>query len=188
MWPTYGSATRSSLSVGALARAASGSGSVNFVVGEAGLGKTTLVQLLQDRGPGRVGLGEGVAAEAALPFGLLSQALGGLEGFDELGALEGLASADARAAFYYRAARWLERTVALDPLLVLLDDLHWADPDSLGLLGFLCRRLAGWRLTVVATLRPWPIDAQNLADALTAQGHARSYDLEPLGPSPRLPS
>ena len=51
-----------------------------------------------------MGLGEGVAAEAALPFGLLSQALGGLEGFDELGALEGLASADARAAFYYRAA------------------------------------------------------------------------------------
>ena len=67
------------------------------------------------------------------------------------------------------------------PLLVLLDDLHWADPDSLGLLGFLCRRLAGWRLAVVATMRPWPSEAQGVAEALSSQGRATTYGLEPLG-------
>jgi len=128
--------------LGAVATAATGAGSVSFIVGEAGLGKTSLVRLLQDQSPIRVGLGEAVAAEAALPFGLVSQALGGLEGFDELSVVEGLASAEMRAAFYYRTARWVEKTVADEPLLVLVDDLHWADPDSLGLLGS-C--VGGWR-------------------------------------------
>jgi predicted ATPase len=97
--------------LGAVATAATGAGSVSFIVGEAGLGKTSLVRLLQ-------------------------------EGFDELSVVEGLASAEMRAAFYYRTARWVEKTVADEPLLVLVDDLHWADPDSLGLLGS-C--VGGWR-------------------------------------------
>ena len=108
--------------------------------------------------------------------------MGGLEGFDELSLVEGLASGEMRAAFYYRTARWVEKSVADQPLLVLVDDLHWADPDSLGLLGFLCRRLASWRLAIVATTRPWPSDAQNLAEALTAQGRASTFYLEPLRP------
>jgi hypothetical protein len=148
---------------GATAQGLSGHGSVSFVVGEAGLGKTSLLRLLQDQARVRVALGEGVAAETVVPFGLVSQALTSLEGFDELGALEGLASADARAAFYYRSARWMEQSARVGPVLVLLDDLHWADPDSLGLLGFLCRRLAGWAVAVArrcargrSRRSPWP--------------------------------
>ena len=128
----------------------------------------------------RVGLGEGVAAEAALPFGLVSQALGGLGGFDGLRAVDGLASADARAALYYRTVRWLEQTAATAPLLVLLDDLHWADPDSLALVEFLSRRMAGWGVAVVATTRPWPGAALGVAEALVAQGRARIEQLRSL--------
>ena len=66
------------------------------------------------------------------------------------------------------------------PLLALLDDLHWADPDSLGLLGFLCRRLAGASRSV-GTTRPWPSDAQDAAAALRSQRGANTYVLAPLG-------
>ena len=164
-----------------LANAAEGRGSAHFVVGEAGLGKTSLVRLLQAESPIRVGLGEAVEAEAALPFGLLSNAFKALDGFDELGVLAGLSSAEARAAFYYRTGQWMERAAADAPLLLLLDDLHWADPDSLGLLGFLCRRLAEWAVAVVATMRPWPNEARGLAEALSFQGRATTSDLQPLG-------
>jgi hypothetical protein len=167
----------------AVGRGLSGSGSVSFVVGEAGLGKTSLLRFLEDHARVKVALGEGVAAEAAVPFGLLSQAFGSLEGFDELGALEGLASTDGRAAFYYRSTRWLEQSARAAPLLLLLDDVHWADPDSLGLLGFLCRRLAGWAVAVVATMRPWPAESLLLADTLVSEGRATIEQLAPLGES-----
>ncbi len=40
------------------------------------------------------------------------------------------------------------------PLLILLDDLHWADASSLGLLGYLLRRAEGAPLRVIGTARP----------------------------------
>lgn len=65
--------------------------SVLFLVGEAGLGKTSLVARAGAAARGlALGWAEGVAAETALPFGLLSQALAPLR---ELEALPGLGSA-----------------------------------------------------------------------------------------------
>ena len=40
------------------------------------------------------------------------------------------------------------------PVLLVLDDLHWADAPSLHWLGYLARRLDGLPLTVVAATRP----------------------------------
>ena len=37
--------------------------------------------------------------------------------------------------------------------MVVLDDLHWADPDSLALLEFAARQLAGQRLLLVGCYR-----------------------------------
>ena len=44
------------------------------------------------------------------------------------------------------------------PLLLVLDDLHWADADSVSLLFHLARSLAGLRLLVVGAYRPEEID------------------------------
>src|SRR5207248_11504304 len=41
------------------------------------------------------------------------------------------------------------------PLIVMFDDLHWADASTLGLLGYLARRIsgAGQPISLVATTR-----------------------------------
>jgi serine/threonine protein kinase len=40
------------------------------------------------------------------------------------------------------------------PLVVFLDDIHWADPSSVDLLAYLGSKVAGWRLLLVLTYRP----------------------------------
>ena len=54
-----------------------GQGKALFLLGEAGLGKTTLLERAVELAGGRmaVGVGRADVAEAALPFGLLGQAL-----------------------------------------------------------------------------------------------------------------
>ena len=129
-------------------------------------------------------MGRGVAAETALPFGLLSQALQALAPLDVLDELDdpvGLDSAQARVRLYYRCTRALETLCATEPRLLLIDDLHWADADSLGLLAFLLRRLRDKPLGVIAAMRPWPSDATALVEELEAAGQARIERLAPLG-------
>ena len=69
---------------------------------------------------------------------------------------------DAVTMFFMRAA-------AREPLVVVLDDLHAADADSLSLLAFLARQLRDGRLLVVATLRDDEVALGHpLAEALGA--------------------
>jgi predicted ATPase/DNA-binding SARP family transcriptional activator len=48
----------------------------------------------------------------------------------------------------------LQALAARRPLLLLLDDLHWADPSSISLLFHLGRRIGGSRILLVGTYRP----------------------------------
>jgi DNA-binding CsgD family transcriptional regulator len=116
--------------------------------------------------------------EASLAFGLLSEVVRGLGGEDALWSAPA-AQGDARAATLYRTLRWLEDSTS-SPVLVTVDDLQWADPDSLGFLGFLCRRLAGLPVAVIASLRPWPPAAADFAWSLVNRGDAVVEHLVPL--------
>jgi predicted ATPase len=40
------------------------------------------------------------------------------------------------------------------PLVMFLDDIHWADPSSVDLLAYLGSKCSGWRLLLVLTYRP----------------------------------
>ncbi|HSV66915.1 MAG TPA: AAA family ATPase [Mycobacteriales bacterium] len=165
---------------GLLDEARAGRGGALFVVGEAGLGKTTcLDRAVTLASPvARVGLGRGDVMEASLPFGVFSSALGAVGYRDLMAPSAGAGFGDMRAARFYGALRWLEDTPG--PVLLALDDLHWADPDSLALLSFLCRRLAGVPVAMLGTLRPWPQAAHELASALVYDGHASLQRLAPL--------
>jgi DNA-binding CsgD family transcriptional regulator len=161
---------------------AAGEGGVLFVVGPAGIGKTSVLAAAREMAAEagfRVVSAVGTPMEAGLPYGLIGQAavaLGGspMEDTAELARLGG------QPARLYRTFRFFVEAAAERPLLLSLDDLHWADADSLELLGFLCRRLVGARILVVGALRPEPDRATRLAEELVGSDYARVVALEPL--------
>jgi DNA-binding SARP family transcriptional activator len=179
-----------------------------LVTGEAGIGKTRLVQEAAELARSTGGLvaqarcyeaerslflqplAEAVRAVAlALPPARLAAAAG-----SAAGPLAELVPEIRRVLDpppYDRAAPELERRrsfeavtafarglAAQQPLLLAVDDLHQAGASTLELLHFLVRRLAGDRLLVVATVR-----AEEGAEALAAlAGAGRVLELGPLPP------
>jgi ATP/maltotriose-dependent transcriptional regulator MalT len=164
-----------------LDRVRTGRGGALFVLGEAGLGKTTsLSQAMVLGAPTmRVGLGCGDVMETSLPFSVFTAALDAVGYHDPLVVPSaGAGFDDVRAAHFHGVLSWLQH--AAGPVLLALDDLHWSDPDSLALLSFICRRLSGLPVAVLATLRPWPPAAHELARALVHNGYASVQRLAPL--------
>ena len=179
-----------------LTRAARGEPTVLFIVGEPGIGKTTLLDRCCTRA-GEAGFSVRRAGcselEQVVPFGLLDRLFeftagpfsGDVQGTDGLRAAGaatastvGTASGEARLVRYTRLLDWLRRS-APRPLLVAVDDLHWADVDSVELLGLLCRRLEALQVAVVVTARPWPSVAFDQARSLA---HDRFANISPLLP------
>ena len=166
----------------ALAAAGRGDGTAVFLTGTAGIGKTAMLRHATE-----LALLEGclvahaVASrmECGLPFGLLGQAIVALGG-NPLEDVAELAGAGGQSARFYRTLRWLGERSAQEAVVIALDDLHWADPDSIELLSFLCRRLSGLRVLIVGTLRPEPPLATALVHELASAGYARVSALEPL--------
>ena len=165
-----------------LSEAAEGRGSSLFIIGEAGLGKTTMLEHAANVGRERfqVSLGRGGVAESTLPYGVADQVLRGL-GFTGPVRPEPArrSTLRARAARQYAAAlEFLEGRSSAT--LLLLDDLHWADEDSLALLSFLCRRLGTVPVALIGTLRPWPKDALDMVSPLVKDGDVVTQRLLPL--------
>jgi len=162
---------------GLLRDALGGRGGTLFVAGEAGLGKTTVlryaVAAAGDRF--RTGTGQADVGEAALPFGLIGQAL------DPLLGSHAATTGTARApADYFYAVLARLRQAASQPLFLALDDAHWADPDSLTLLRLICRRITELPVAVLVTARPWPPEALRAGEELAASHLAAVQHLAPL--------
>jgi DNA-binding CsgD family transcriptional regulator len=164
-----------------LDRARAGTAGTLFVLAEPGLGKTSVLDdlCLNAKDDFSIGVAKGAALETVLPFGFLSQALSDLGGWAVPDGGGRDPSGRTRAAIFYEVWRWLESATPR-PALLVLDDLHWADSDSLALLSFLCRRMSALPVAVVAALRPWPETARLVAQELAHDGHARIERLKPL--------
>jgi predicted ATPase len=85
-------------------------------------------------------------------------------------------------------AAFLEEASRLQPVLVFLDDLHWADGSTVDLLGYLADRLATMRLAIVVTYRPSELVQTkhpflSLKLDLQARGACREIYLQYLQPS-----
>ncbi len=168
-----------------LDQAAEGRGGVLFLIGEAGLGKTTTLEAAIERSRRRfrVGVGRADALEARLPFGILAQALSPLlddEVTRQLFEPTDEGSVDTPAPRRFFALLRSIRAAAIRPLLLAFDDMHWADVDSLAFLHLLCRRIGSLPLALIATMRPWPAAALRSATDLAGQGLAELEQLERL--------
>ncbi|PRY14091.1 ATP-binding protein [Kineococcus rhizosphaerae] len=155
---------------GLLGQAAAGRGSGALVVGEAGLGKTALVsalaaeaaatgfRVLRCRGF-RGGEGTGFAGLHELLHPVLDRvdALPARQR-EALEVVFGLADGAAvdRLVLSLATTGLLEEAAQAEPLLLVLEDLHWVDPSSTETLVSLPRRLDGARALVLATTRPDP--------------------------------
>jgi DNA-binding CsgD family transcriptional regulator/tetratricopeptide (TPR) repeat protein len=147
------------------AEAESGRARLALVAGESGVGKTRLVDELavhaRERGA-RVLFGDCVElAEGELPYAPIIGALRGLIRAGEPALAEVRAELErpdgpdhgAQGRFFELLLTALDRLSAEAPLVLVLEDIHWADRSTRDFLAFLARNLCAERALVVATYR-----------------------------------
>lgn len=167
----------------ALEAAISGRGRIVVLVGEPGIGKTrTALRALEwIEGRADVHLGacfEGEGAPSYWPFVQIFRSI--LDAIDDdrlaeivrdgdsdlvplvpelavrlpkLAASEPLGGEQARFRLFDSVSGFLKRTAKRRPLVLVLEDLHWADRDSLRLMSFLASTLRDAGVSIVATHR-----------------------------------
>jgi DNA-binding CsgD family transcriptional regulator len=141
-----------------------GAGTVQLLVGDAGMGRTTLLDSLARHAESRGSVvlrAQGSASERTLAFSTLHQLLRPVT--DRIDMLPGhqasaLRSATGRGAGSASPDVMVTGTALLDllsdlaaqrPVLLLLDDAHRCDPVSLDTLAFAARRLGGEAVTLL---------------------------------------
>ncbi|HET8949645.1 MAG TPA: AAA family ATPase [Solirubrobacteraceae bacterium] len=181
-----------------VARVAGGAGGLVVVEGQAGVGKTELLRsvsaLAEDAGM-RVLRGRGAELDRAFAFGVVRQLLerevtqtpdlltGGAEPASAVFATgDGEPRAEDGLYGSLQGLLWLVANLsAQQPLLLVADDLHWADTASLRWLVFLAERLEDVPVLLVAATRPAEPGAdQELLDALMTAQTARVLRPAPL--------
>ena len=153
-----------------LGDALGGSGQFLMISGEAGIGKTAMLAALTGQaGPVPLVLRgfcwEGDGAPPYWPWSQVLRASGvPMADLGEAGwllqpasrsaeSMSAAAAADAQFRLFEAVSRCLSRLAADRPVLVVLDDLHWADEPSLRLLGFLARALTTQAVLLLGAYR-----------------------------------
>ncbi len=174
----------------AVRMAVAGRGGLLVVEGQAGIGKTSLVEAAR-RQAGAAGMAvlaaQGARLEQDFGFGVVRQlfevvldgadpherrrVLAGAAGLaapivgqaDDDGAAPGQQTAMLHG-LYWLTSNLAERT----PILITVDDVQWSDAPSLRFLAYLARRLEGMPVLLVAALRTGdpPADAMLIAELL----------------------
>lgn len=184
----------------ALASASEGTGRVALVFGEAGIGKTRLIEWLCTEAAGarsRVLAGRAYETAQILPFSLWADALRKSDALSSLNTVRGvdpawreqigrvlqelgfqrperLPLAEQHVRLFEAVSQLLAHMSALGPMVLVLEDLHWADDMSLRLLSFACRRLASHPVLIVGSLRQ-----EELADAPILRRVVEELDRKP---------
>jgi DNA-binding CsgD family transcriptional regulator len=167
---------------GAVSAAREGRPAAVFITGEPGLGKTAVLEQAALSATGlRLVHSRGEGSQAVLPFGFLDPLMREAGLADQPSRALDVPAAERATALWYRLRDWLAGRA--DPLILLLDDLHWADADSLTLIRMIIEHPRPGGLAVIASLRPHPREARQTADRLAAAHHARLVSLSPLSPA-----
>ena len=195
-----------------LARARAGRGGVVLLSGEGGVGKTRLVTRVADearRAGWRVAEGCAYPLETGVPYALFSDALVPLLqelGPETLSVLTRGAAADLDVLFpgarsrgeqgvargdedsslrvSWTFSQFLKGLGQREPLLIVLEDLHWADASTLELLHFTARHLGEEPVFLLGTINDAERSAhptlRGVEQSLLALGAATAHRLPPL--------
>jgi len=189
---------------GAVEAAARGGYCVMVVAGEAGIGKSALRRVAVRRAC-ELGMtvlaGRAVERDPRGPYAAIAEAVGrGLAGApwlndrslvplrSTLAQIVPEFSADARgrppvAAVAEALLRLLKLTAQQQASILVVEDLHWADPESLATLAHLVDNIAAHHVSCLLTCRSYPVgDALRLVRRLADDRAASVLDLRPLAP------
>jgi len=192
--PLIGRDTEVDLLTQELAKACASHGHAIALLGEAGIGKTRLITALGEATASRgaqVLIGHSHETERLLAFGPWVQAIREA-GVVESRALEGLGAgwiADLSYLFpELRQPEWplpsepiealrlfdamtelVKSLAARHPMVLVLEDLHWADEMSVRFFSFLGRRLEGRRILLVGTARAEELDGPSPVRRMLAE-------------------
>ncbi|MCE2902296.1 MAG: diguanylate cyclase [Gemmatimonas sp.] len=156
--------------------AANGAPRVVAVVGEAGIGKSTLLRQLGPEIGVRAGallVGRCLEADVRPPYGPWADVIGAIHALGlvplrpwrELGRLvpalgapadrpeTPVAASAARYTLMHEIEEYLTRAATARPLVIVLDDMHWGDRETWDVLELLVPRLSGQRLLLCLALR-----------------------------------
>jgi DNA-binding NarL/FixJ family response regulator/tetratricopeptide (TPR) repeat protein len=192
----------------ALAGAEEGRGGLVLVGGEAGIGKSRLVAELADRARVRgatVLVGGCVAmGDGGIPYAPLAQAVRGWRREHDRGAgpdgrlpaelaalvpgltlgLGGVGPTAAPGRVLEAVLTFFEQLADDAPVVLVLEDVHWADGSTRDLLALLVRMLSSERVLIVATYRTDELHRRHPLRALVADlerlPETERIDLEPL--------
>lgn len=149
----------------ALDAALTGSGGLLLITGEAGIGKTRLIEELVGQIRYRTLWGacwDDPGTPAFWPWTSVlrdSADAVGIETDDDLAPIMGLGGPSGgpphqlRLRLFDSMASFLRRAAGVQPLVIVLEDLHFADQASLDLLAFLATRLKGQPVAIVGSFR-----------------------------------
>lgn len=196
MAPIFGRTSERVLLNEQFAAARSGRGNVVIVGGEAGIGKTTLGRDLVGRAvdAGALSLtGACYDLMATPPYGLWRD-LGerylrhpdrdGLPALPEALTKHGLDHVGTQAALFDAVTTFLEAITATGPLVLMLEDVHWADPASLELLRHVAARIGHIPLLALVTYRVDELTRENpfyqQLPSLVRVSEGLRLDLRPL--------
>jgi DNA-binding SARP family transcriptional activator/tetratricopeptide (TPR) repeat protein len=187
-----------------------GKGGLVVVLGEAGVGKSTLLEALEieaRRRGIRCHAGRSYLSEQVLPFAPWIEMLraadvvgnpqvlaclgqGCVEDLGRLipdlnaGSSERAGDGGGPQRIFEAVVRLVSCLAAEQPRLITLEDVHWADEMSLRLLAFVARRIRSQRALVVATVREEELTGGSIlsrvVDELGADPHVERMTLPPL--------
>lgn len=143
--------------------ACDGAGGLALIAGEAGIGKTSLVEALvaTARHAGAVVLtGHCYDLESGSPYAPWAEVLRNTSVEDGLPTLPASTHAagllditGSKDAFVTQITTFLAALSSRHPVILVLEDMHWSDQASLDLLRAVVRRVSAWRVLIVATFR-----------------------------------
>jgi DNA-binding NarL/FixJ family response regulator len=161
--------------------AASSHGGLVFIAGDAGVGKSRLIaEFCASLANSRWKIGIGACLEVAnRPYGPLLDVLARVGG----GSFE-IRTAETQHEQFDAIVERLASVAAGSALVVVIEDVHWADATTLGALAYLGSKLHRMRLLVLASLRTDGLHRGHQASAalanITREARAGRIDLGPL--------